>query len=472
MINRILIRIKVVQMLYSYLLTRTDFKIATASESPSADKKFAYSVYVDLMLVLLELCGYSTQIGRRKGLIDADKKLLKSKVAAALSADDTIKSFILKGNNDIKALLPVLQGVHDKIVASSAYGDYKKRRSPSLEEEVAMWTVVFETVVMRNQAFVEALRGVEGFTNAGMELGVKMFVDTLDSYRDTLCDYALACANLEKSLDLAYSLYVSFFGLIVELTQEEARRIEAAKTKFLATADERNPNLRFVENAFAERLAQSENVNKLLEKCPINWNTEISLVNSLLAAIKESPVYEKYMSATSTDYSTDCEFWRDTLRTVVFQSEDLLEVLEDKSVFWNDDLQIMGTFVLKTIRQSAGNPEAPVVLLDKYKDEEDAKFGGELFVSTVKHRAEYREYIDSMIDNNSWDPDRLVFMDIVIMLTAITELVDYPNIPLAVTMNEYVEIANDYSSPKSGQFVNGILFNVVNLLREKGILAK
>ncbi len=472
MINRILIRMKVVQMLYSYLLTQTDFKIAPAPDSSSADKKFAYAVYEDLLLVLLELSGNSAVAGRLKGALDVEKKLGKSKVGAVLAADSTVREFIAKDNSDIKLLIPTLQKIHDKIADSSAFKDYKKRRSPSLPEEVNLWTSVFETIVVRDQAFLDALRSTERFTNAGLEQGLALFVDTLRSYRDTRGDYTTACKDLERSLDQAYQLYVSFFGLIVMLTREEERRIEAAKSKFLANADELNPNTRFVDNRFAARLLDSPDVETFLEKCPVNWDTEFALVNSLLADIKSSSVYKEYMERTDSDYAADCEFWRDILRTVVFTSDDLLEVLENKSVFWNDDLQIMGTFVLKTIRQSAVSPDSPVVLLPKYKDEEDAKFGAELFVSTVRHREEYRAYIDSMVNNDSWDPDRLVFMDIVIMLTAITELVDYPNIPLAVTMNEYVEIANDYSSPKSGQFVNGILFNIVNMLRDKGVIIK
>lgn len=472
MINRILIRMKVVQMLYSYLLTRTDFKIEPAPESPSADKKFAYSVYIDLTLTLLELSGYPAVNGRRKGILDVEKKLQKSRVAAALATDDIVKQFILKGNNDITALLPVLQQVADKIADSSAFKDYKKRRSPSLAEEVQMWSSVFETIVVRDKDFIEALRSADGFTASGMEQGVELFVRTLNSYRDTQGDYATSCANLERSLDQAYQLYISFFGLITALTREEERRLDSAKTKFLATADELNPNLRFIENQFAYRIGESEELQTMLEKCPINWDTEIALLNKLLAEIKSSEVYAKYMEQPVTDYVSDCDLWRELLRTVIFTSDDLLEVLEDKSVFWNDDLQIMGTFVLKTIRQSAAAPEEPVRFLDKYKDEEDAEFGADLFVSAVKHREEYRDYIYSMINSDSWDPERLVFMDIVIMIAAITELVDYPNIPLAVTMNEYVEIANDYSSPKSGQFINGILFNIVNMLRDKGIVMK
>ncbi len=463
---------KVVQLLYSYLLTRTDFKIVTAPESSSADKKFAYAVYIDLLLVMLELSGYSSVIGRQKGALDLDKKLTKSKLSSALYSDDTVKQFIVKGNNNIQKLLPTLQAIHDKIAESSAFKDFKKRRTTSLTDEVQMWVSVFQTVIVRDKAFITALRENDAFTATGLEQGLKMFIETINSYRDTSEDYSIACANLEKSLDQAYKLYVSFFGLIVILTREEERRIEAAKTKYLANADDLNPNIRFIENKFVQHLLESPDVETFVEKCPINWDTEIALLNSLLAAIKSSPIYANYMAEATTDYVADCEFWRELLRTVIFTSDDLLETLEDKSVFWNDDLQIMGTFVLKTIRQAANNSDAPITLLAKYKDDEDAVFGSELFINTVKHRQEYREYIDAMINNDSWDPERLVFMDIVIMLTAISELIEYPNIPLAVTMNEYVEIANDYSSAKSGQFVNGILFNVVNLLRDKGVLNK
>ncbi len=472
MINRILIRIKVVQMLYSYLLTRTDFKIESAPVTDSPDRKFAYTVYIDLLLMVLEFGGFSAVKGRRKGIVDIDKKLAKSKVAIALAGDDTIKQFIFKQSNHIESIVPLLQKLHDNIVDSSAYKDFKKRRTPSLSEEVMMWNSVFQTVVARDADFINTLRNSEGFTNAGLNMGLSMFVDTLNSYQGATDGYAKACADLERSLDKAYELYLSFFGLIVELTREQALRIEAAKNKFLATADDLNPNLRFVENMFASRLAEMPQVLEAMDKSPVNWNTEITLINKLLNKITQSQTYKEYMSAPSTDYAADCEFWREILRTEIFVSDELLEVLENKSVFWNDDLQIMGTFVLKTIRQSANNPEDEIKLLDKFKDDEDARFGSELFVSVVKNREQYRSYIDKFINYDAWDPERIAFMDIVIMLTAIAEVVSFPNIPLAVTMNEYVEIANDYSAPKSGQFINGILFNVVSMLREEGIVIK
>lgn len=484
MINRILIRIKVVQMLYSYLLTRSDFKVITEPRSATADNKFAFAVYNDLLLVLLELTGHGTRPGARKGMLDVDKKLLKSAVGAALAGDDTIKALIANESTDITQLRPSLQHLHDMITASAVYADYRKRRSPSLAEEVSMWLTVLETIVMRDTQFMETLRSVDGFTNVGLEAGIEMLIDTLNSYRDATDGYATACNDLERSLSRAYDLYVACFTLIIELTREQERRIEQAKTKYTATPDELNPNLKFVNNRLVTALENNEQIQEFLSKNPVNWATELSLVNSLLKAITDSQIYRDYMSSDDNDYEHDCDFWRDILRTVVFTSDDFLEVLEDKSVFWNDDLQIIGTFVLKTIRQSSKaytvskeddttvEPVPEVILLDKFKDEEDARFGGELFVKAVKHRKEYRALIDRFVNNDSWDPERIAFMDIIIMITAITEVVEFPNIPLPVTMNEYVEIANDYSSPKSGQFVNGILFNIVTALKAEGKVFK
>ena len=132
----------------------------------------------------------------------------------------------------------------------------------------------------------------------------------------------------------------------------------------------------------------------------------------------------------------------------------------------------MGTFVLKSIKHFASAQSAEVSLMPIYKDDEDANFGPELFLTAIKNRDIYRGYVERFINGSSWDPERLAFMDIVILITAISELIKFPAIPLAVTMNEYVEIANFYSTPRSGQFVNGVLFSVANYLREEGLIQK
>ena len=160
-----------------------------------------------------------------------------------------------------------------------------------------------------------------------------------------------------------------------------------------------------------------------------------------------------------------------------------MEMIENKSVYWNDDLAIMGTFTLKTIKQmanteqdcSALTPEELgrlVELLPVYKNREDEAFGPTLFEGAIKNRDEYRQYIDRFINDSQWDPERLAFTDIVILITAITELIAFPSIPVPVTLNEYIEIANYYSTARSGQFINGVLFSIVNYLKEQGKLLK
>ena len=196
------------------------------------------------------------------------------------------------------------------------------------------------------------------------------------------------------------------------------------------------------------------------------------MLKELLDKIKSSEAYKVYMEAESTDFATDCELWRTLLRTVVFPSDALAEAMESRSVYWNDDLAIMGTFVLKSIKHFAASGSNETKLLPIYKDEEDARFGPELFMNAVKEQETYRGYIERFINDSSWDPERLAFMDIVILTTAITELLKFPAIPLAVTMNEYVEIANYYSTTRSGQFINGVLFSIANYLREEGKLVK
>jgi N utilization substance protein B len=457
-------------MLYSYLLTRSEFRIDPAPETTSQDKKFAYAVYLDLLLLILEASGVNTRQGASSAPnFDINPKLAASRLARALAADAEVRRNIFKGNTDIDALRHLAQHLHDLITGSSAFKAYSKRRKTDLGDEVDMWVSVLDTIVANDETIGAAFRALPGYTNNGFKAGISELTTTFRSYYGASSGYANACNALEDSLDKAYELYHSIFVLMIDLTREQERRIENARAKYLASSEERNPNMRFVENEFIARLKNSESLNEYLKTTPISWEADIALINTLLDKITSSKIYEDYMSAPATSYVADCDFWRNVLKYIIFTGEDLAEALEEKSVYWNDDLQIIGTFVIKTIKQSSNNPEdTEVKLLAQYKDDEDARFGNELFIDSIKNREEYRSYIDRLINVGNWDPERIAFMDIVIMTAAISELINYPAIPVAVTMNEYVEIANTYSSPKSGQFINGILYNVVNLLREEG----
>ena len=167
----------------------------------------------------------------------------------------------------------------------------------------------------------------------------------------------------------------------------------------------------------------------------------------------------------------DSELWRNLFKRVILDNTDFLETLEDKSVFWNDDLETIATFVLKSFRRIEDG-EVSDAVLDKFKDDEDARFGFELLRYLYKNKETYRRYIDDAVSGGNWDIERLAFMDMVILETAIAEIMNFPKIPLSVSVNEYIELAKSYSSARSGSFVHGILGAVVARLQKEGKLLK
>lgn len=477
MINRILIRLKVVQILYSYLLSRNEFKIDPAPENASRDRRFAYSVYLDMLLLIQELSGIRSNAGM--GIVTAaepDRKLAANRVGRALANDPVLKEITARNSADLKLIAPVLPQLRKEILASAAYADYAKRRSRELDDDVKFWTVILETTVLKNTALTQALRASEDFSLTGLHHGIYAVIDTLRSYNDSRAALRKAKQDLRISLDKAHELYFDLFALIIGITDEQAFRIEHAKTKYLASSEDLNPDLRLVDNRLARYLAECAPLNEYLEKKPADWAEQTGLLEGLLDLILESETYREYLSrpADSINWRSDCEFWREVMLRVVLPSDLLAEALENKSIYWNDDLNSIGTFFLKSLRrlgQASAPEEYDSVFLPQYKDEEDAAFGDRLFDFAVAGREQYRQDIDRFI-NPDWDPERLAFMDIVIMVTALAEIVNFPAIPVPVSLNEYVEIANTYSTAKSGAFVNGILYSVVNEMVDNGIIHK
>lgn len=472
MINRILIRMKAVQTLYSYLLTRTEFKIATEPQSAqSADKRFAYRAYIDMLLMLMELTGNRASAFPAIPAGAVDKHLKDSTIGTELAGDIHLKNIIFRETSDIKALAPVIQHLHDAIVVTTAFKDYARKRKLDLGDEVKLWSTLFRTTIAKDDDTEKAFRDFEGFTAAGYRHAIQMVDDTLQSYYNTKSGYTAALTALNTSLEHARDLYMGIFGLIVALTRLQEERLENAKTKYLASAEDRNPDTRFIDNALAARLAKDPELEKYLKDNPRSFTNDITLTNALLDQVLQSTPYQRYMQGKDKGLRTDYELWRDLLKDIIFRSDDFVQAMEDRSVYWNDDLMIIGSFVLKTIRQATGNPDNEVFFMPAYKDTEDERFGEELFRYAVQDRQKYRTYIDACIDPVNWDPERIAFMDIIIMTVALAEILHFPNIPIAVSMNEYVDIANIYSSPKSGQFINGVLYKIIDSLKQQGDMA-
>lgn len=277
--------------------------------------------------------------------------------------------------------------------------------------------------------------------------------------------------ELTKSLDKSYELYNALLKLMIELTDVQDLRLDEAKHKFLPTEEDLNPNMRFVENEFVKRLRADQTLADFVDDKKINWRDDELFVRLLLDKILRSEEYQEYMEMPKTSLVRDGEVWYQLMKKVVLPDENLLEHLQSMSVYYtDDDLQIMGQFVMKTIRRFEDEEAQPI--LPQYKNDDDSKFGEQLFSKAVAEMEENNSYIDQFVKTEKWDVERIALMDRVVMCTALTEIRNYPSIPVNVSLNEYIELAKDYSTPRSGQFVNGILNAVVNKLRADKVIIK
>ena len=272
------------------------------------------------------------------------------------------------------------------------------------------------------------------------------------------------------SLSKAYDLYNYLLLLMVEVTKQANKKLNAAKNKLIPTKEELFPNTKFVENRFIAQLEVNKQLLDFAGNQKKTWENEADFVKSLCEQIMESNIYKEYMASETSSYEEDREVWRKIYKKIIFNNAELDQVLEDQSLYWNDDKEIVDTFVLKTIKRFEEKNGAKQELLPEFKDDEDQDFARRLFRRAILNSDYYRHLISENTKN--WDLDRVAFMDVIIMQIALAEVLSFPNIPVSVSLNEYVEIAKLYSTPKSGGFINGTLDGIVNQLKKENKLTK
>ena len=272
------------------------------------------------------------------------------------------------------------------------------------------------------------------------------------------------------SLSKAYDLYNYLLLLMVEVTKQANKKLNAAKNKLIPTKEELFPNTKFVENRFIAQLEVNKQLLDFAGNQKKTWENEADFVKSLCEQIMESDIYKEYMASETSSYEEDREVWRKIYKKIIFNNAELDQVLEDQSLYWNDDKEIVDTFVLKTIKRFEAKNGAKQELLPEFKDDEDQDFARRLFRRAILNSDYYRHLISENTKN--WDLDRVAFMDVIIMQIALAEVLSFPNIPVSVSLNEYVEIAKLYSTPKSGGFINGTLDGIVNQLKKENKLTK
>ncbi len=279
--------------------------------------------------------------------------------------------------------------------------------------------------------------------------------------------------NAEKellfSLSKAYDLYIFLLALIVAVTKEARHRVEVITARVNREGGEL-PSEKFAYNKFAILLEENRQLNDFLEQQKQTWDNDIEFVRKLLDQIEQTQIYKDFMASDDDSYDAHRELWRRLYKVLVMENADLDALLEEKSLYWNDDKETVDTFVVKTIKRFDPKNAKNQELLPEYKDDEDKEFAQKLFRATILNADQYQHYMSDASRN--WDFSRLAYMDVVIMQIAIAEMLTFPGIPVSVTINEYVELAKLYSTPKSSGYINGMLDTIARYLNATGKMMK
>ncbi len=280
--------------------------------------------------------------------------------------------------------------------------------------------------------------------------------------------------ELAFSLSKAYDLYQYLLLILTEIRRVAERKDEARRNRIIQSATSTVagafPEQKLSENKFLLQLSKNIQLQQYAEHQKKNWEAEESLIKHLYASFTESEVFELYLTKEDFSYDADREVIRKLYKTFICNNEDFDALLEEHSLYWNDDKTIVDSFVLKTIkrfREEAGENQA---LLPEFASEDDKIFAITLFRNTLKREEEVRDLIKS--NSKNWEFNRLAFMDVIIMQIALTEILTFSTIPLSVTFNEYLEIAKVYSTPKSASYINGTLDNIVKRLKAEHKILK
>ncbi|MBN1416553.1 MAG: transcription antitermination factor NusB [Bacteroidales bacterium] len=270
--------------------------------------------------------------------------------------------------------------------------------------------------------------------------------------------------NLFFSIQKSYDLYHYLLILIVEIADYASARIEIALQKKIPSFEDLNPNTKFIENKVIGMLRTNSQLTDYLTKTPLTWAQTPDLIKKLHNKIRMAKFFKDYMENPVRSFEEDKKIIIDIYNKELATFEGLYQVLEEQSIFWNDEVEFVISMIIKTIKGFVENENEKNQLLPLFKNKEDQDFVKNLFRKSILYREEYRAIVESFTKN--WDIDRIAFMDFLILEMAIAEAVEFPFIPTKVTINEYLEIAKSYSTEKSRIFINGLLDKIFKYLKQ------
>lgn len=272
---------------------------------------------------------------------------------------------------------------------------------------------------------------------------------------------------LLKSIEDMYGLHLSILELLCELHKKAEDHRQKSLNKFLATEEDKNPNLAFIDNRILQFLRQNSLLEEEFKDEKKNfWYLNFEYVDILFKAILNSDVYKRYLSQPKNDFNTDKQFLIDLYSEVIATNDQLFELFEDKKLTWIDDFPVINTNLLKIFRKFKPSSPEKLIMPRLFKDEEDKQFAMSLIRKVALNQHKYNAEIAEKTKN--WDSDRIARMDMVLLQMAICEFQEFPSIPFKVSINEYLEISKEYSTPKSSIFINGILDKIIREYNENG----
>jgi N utilization substance protein B len=276
---------------------------------------------------------------------------------------------------------------------------------------------------------------------------------------------------LNYSMDSMYDLYLLMISILPEIHKKAEDYLNKSQQKHLATKEEKDPNKKFLQNQILLSItANMALVEELKKRKLTHWSIDDEYIDILFKEVIKSDDYHRYMSSETNSFKEDLDFLVALFKNVIAPNEKLYEYIEDKKLTWLDDLPLVNTTILKLLRKTKPSSSATHFLPPLFKDEEDKLFGPELFTKTILNTNAFSEEIAKRTTN--WDSERIAAMDSVLLKMAICEFQKFPSIPVKVTINEYLEISKEYSTPKSSVFINGILDKLVGEYKASGKLNK
>ncbi|WP_442590619.1 transcription antitermination factor NusB [Pedobacter sp. AW31-3R] len=276
---------------------------------------------------------------------------------------------------------------------------------------------------------------------------------------------------LMKSIDDVYEMYIRMLALISEITEHTAIDAIERANKHFPTAEDLNPNQKLLHNKFIVLLQKSPEFQAAVNKYQVNWNAEPGFIKTIYNKLKATPEYAAYLEDPDDSLESSKEIIKFIFRKIILKSQNIIQAFEDKFINWPVDKEVMQGMVAKTIKNFINEDPFKNKLTPISADwKEDSKFVEDLFVYTLKNNNEYQGLIAERTKN--WESERIALMDTILMKMAICELMNFPSIPVKVTINEYLDLSKDYSTPKSNSFINGILDKILGDLKRTNSIKK